>query len=102
MVPEVHRAILLFVWGMRQLDGQVHSYEMAKFLGILPGSRSVRKGDLDDVQRFLLLGLALLEGAFPKSHLNPGLKHFVHYVEYTKTHGILRILWMMAFERYVC
>lgn len=99
-VPAVHQALLLFVWGMRQLDGQVYSYEMATTrLHILPGSRSVRKDALDSINRSLLLGIILLAGAFPRSHLNPGLKHFVHYPEFTKTHGILRILWMMAFER---
>lgn len=101
MVAAVHRAILLLVWALRQLDGQVHSFERAKILGILPGSRSVAKDGLDAVHRILILGLVLLEGAFPPTQLNPGMKHFVHYPAFTKTHGILRILWMMAFERCV-
>ena len=101
MVPEVHKALLLFVWALRQLDGQHHSYEMAMLLGILPGSRSVRKDSLDAVKRPLVLGLVLIEGSFPKGHLKPGMKHFVHYPRYTGTHSLLRILWMMAFERLV-
>ena len=101
MVPEVHRGLVLFVWALRQLDGQLHSYEMASFLGILPGSRCIRKIMLKGVNRDLILGLVLLEGAFPKSHLKPGMKHFVHYPRYTGTHSLLRILWMMAFERWV-
>ena len=102
-VPAVHLALLKFVWAMRQLDGQVHNYEMAtKRLHILPGSRSVHKDALDSINRFLLLGIVLLAGAFPKSHLNPGLKHFVHYAKSTATHSILRGLWMMGFERLVC
>jgi len=99
MVPAVHRALLFFVWANRQLDGQVHSYERATHLNILPGSRSVVKADLSGIKRILTLGIVMLEGAFPKSQLNPGLKHFVHYPEFTGTHGLLRILWMMAFER---
>ncbi len=101
MVPEVHRALLMFVWGLRQLDGQLHSYEKAMLLGILPGSRSIRKHILKRVKRDLILGLVLIEGAFPKSHLKPGVKHFVHYPRYTGSHSRLRILWMMAFERWV-
>ena len=98
-VAAVHRSLLYFVWALRQLDGQVHSYDHARRLGILPGSRSVRKDGLDSIHRLLLLGIVLIAGALPISHLNPGLKHFVHYAEFTGTHGLLRILWMMAFER---
>ena len=99
-VPMVHQALLKFVWGMRQLDGQVYSYEMAtRTLHILPGSRAVRRDDVDDMQRAVLCGLCLFNGALPQSHLNPGMKHFVHYGTATKTHSILRILWMAAFER---
>jgi len=98
-VPIVHNALLMFIWGMRQLDGQVHCYEMAKRLNILPGSRSVPRAKLHDMERALICGLSLLNGCFPVSHLNPGLKHFVHYAASTRTHGILRILWMAGFER---
>ena len=100
-VPAVHQALLHFVWAMRQLDGQVHSYETANRLRILPGSRCVRKDALYSINRTLLLGLVLLVGAFPISHLNPGMKHFVHYPAFTGTHSLLRILWMMGFERSV-
>ena len=101
-VPMLHRALLQFVWGMRQLDGQVHSYEMAtRTLKILPGSRAVRRDDVDDMEKAVICGLVLLNGCLPPSHLNPGLKHFVHYGAATKTHSILRILWMAAFERCV-
>lgn len=100
-VPMLHQALLIFVWGMRQLDGQVHSYEMARKLSILPGSRTVKRDDVDNMERDVICGLSLLNGCLPQSHLNPGLKHFVHYGKSTKTHGILRILWMAAFERFV-
>ena len=100
-VPMLHRALVQFVWGMRQLDGQVYSYEKAWALNILPGSRAVRRDDVDDMQRAVICGLVLFNGCLPQSHLNPGLKHFVHYGTATKTHSILRILWMTAFERCV-
>ena len=86
MVPEVHRALLMFVWAQRRLDGQHPSYETAVSLRILPGSRYIRKDILEVVNRDLILGLVLFEGAFPKSHLKPGMKHFVHHPRYTGTH----------------
>ena len=100
-VPMLHVALLKFVWGMRQLDGQVHSYEMARTLHILPGARTVKRDDVGEMERALLCGLALLNGSLPPSQLNPGMKHFVHYGQATKTHSILRNLWMAGFERCV-
>ena len=100
-VKKLHAALLLFIWVMRRLDGQVHSFEQATSLGILPGSRSVAKDGLDELKISMILALVLIEGAVPPSSLKPGVKHFVHYPRFTKTHGLLRILWMMAFERCV-
>ena len=100
-VKKIHAALLLFVWVMRRLDGQVHSFEQAASLGILPGSRSVVKDGFDGMHVSMILSLSLFEGAIPPSFLKPGVKHFCHYVGYTTTHGLLRILWMMAFERCV-
>ena len=91
----------MFVWVMRRLDGQDHSFEAAVSLGILPGSRSVAKDGFGGMDHELKLSLSLFEGAIPPSHLKPGMKHFVHYVDCTKSHALLRILWMMAFERCV-
>ena len=100
-VKKIHAALLLFVWVMRRLDGQVHSFEQATSLGILPGSRSVLKDGFDGMHVSMILSFALLEGAIPPSFLKPGVKHFCHYVGYTITHGMLRKLWMMGFERCV-
>ena len=98
-VKKIHAALLLFVWVMRRLDGQVHSFEKATSLGILPGSRSLAKDGFGGMQASMILSLALFEGAIPPSFLKPGVKHFVHYVGYSTTHALLRILWMMVFER---
>lgn len=99
LVPSIHNALEMFVWAIRRLEGQVHSYDMADALGILPGSRAVRKADLDRIHRDLILAMLLFEGCFPVGHLNPGFGHFKHYAEYTKLLGPLLKLWMMAFER---
>lgn len=100
-VPALREALCVFVWVIRRLCGQVHSYEMAQVLGILPGSRTLDKTILPKVHNDLILGLSLLEGCLPVSHLNPGMHHFVHYAEYSQTHGLLRLFWMYYFERCV-
>ena len=98
-VPRLREALLLFVSALRRLEGQVQSYETAIALGILPGSRALKHAEIDVIHKDLIRSLALLEGCVPISYLIPSTHHFVHYAEYAKTHGILRIYWMMAFER---
>ena len=44
-------------------------------------------------------GLVLLEGSFPVDHLNPGLKHLVHYGPQTGSRGLLDWFAMWSFER---
>ena len=100
-VPRLRKAIILLASALRRLDGQVYSYERAKSIPILPGSRAVTHAEIDSIHRDLVIALVLLEGCFPIGHLIPSTHHFVHYAEYTKTHGILRSYWMMAFERSV-
>ena len=99
-LPAVRTALLKIIWALRRLDGQVHSYDTAKYLGILPGSRSIRHDNIDQVTGDLIKGLVLLEGCLPISQLNQALHHLVHYGEYTKTHGLLRWFWMFFFERF--
>ena len=99
-VPRLRTALFLLVRALRKLDGQVHCYDDAVQKGILPGSRTVEPDELDDIHADIILGLCLLEGCLPVDHLNPGLGHVKHLAQYTSTHGLLRILWMMFFERY--
>lgn len=100
VVPAVVHALNLFSWAVRRVLGQVHSYESAKRLNILPGSRTVDGRDTHLAQRDLILGLVLLEGSVPVSHLNPALHQFVHIVEFCRTHGLSDTMWMFGFERY--
>ena len=100
-VPSLRKALYKFVWAMRRLIGQVYSWNRAKAMGILPGSRGVDKTKLQQIHSDLVMGLCLLEGCLPISFLNPALHHFVHYAQYARTHGLLRTLWMMGFERCV-
>ena len=99
-VPPIRKALNIFVWSMRRMLGQVHSYEEASEMKILPGSRTFDKTQIDRLQAELIMGLSLLSGCLPVCQLNPGMHHFVHFAEFTKTHGLLHLLWMMGFERY--
>ena len=68
---------------MRRLLGQVHSFDEAIRLGILPGSRSVDKAKIPRLGPEVLRGLVLLTGGLPIGHFNPGAHHFVHFGGYT-------------------
>ena len=100
-LPRLRTALFLLIWALRRMDGQVHSYDEARRLNILPGSRVVDAREIAAMHTDLILALCLLEGCLPVPHLNPGMHHLCHYAEYTFTHGCLRILWMMCFERSV-
>ena len=100
-VPALRDALLLFVWSLRRLTGQVCSYDVATHeLGILPGSRYVVKKLVKTIQRELVKALGLLEGCQPIDYLKPIRHHFAHYGECTLIFALLIILWMMVFERY--
>ena len=101
-VPAIRYALSIFVWGMRRLLGQVHSFCTAKKMGILPGSKTLNKKQIPRLQREVIRGLVLLSGAMPIGHLNPGGHHFCHNGQYSGTHGLLSNLWMLGFERSVC
>lgn len=100
-IPAVREALYVFISAMRQLDGQVYSWNRAKQCNILPGSHAIDKRILNEVHSKLVKGLCLLEGCLPISFLNPGLHHFVHYAQYTRFMGLMRWSWMLCFERYV-
>lgn len=59
----------------------------------------VDKLQIPTIAKDVIRGLVLLEGSLPIDHLNPGLKHLVHYGQQTGTRGILDWFSMWAFER---
>ena len=97
-VKAVHWALLHIVDSLRRLDGQTVSVYEAKILGVEPGL-VVDKQAISPAGVQLLVGLLLLEGGFPVSHLNPNAKHFVHYATATARVGSLRWVSMPSFER---
>ena len=99
-VPAVRFALNTFVWAMRRLLGQVHCFQEATQMKILPGSRSIDKRSTPFLQSQVILGLILLTGSMPEGAINPGAHHFVHVGKFTMTHSLLEIFWMMGFERF--
>ena len=100
-LPAVTYALQVFVWAMRRLLGQVHSYENAKVRRILPGCRTINRSTIDEAEKDLIKGLVLLSGSLPIGQLNPGMHHFAHFAQYVRSHGLLHSYWMMGFERCV-
>ena len=47
----------------------------------------------------MIQGLVLMEGSMPVDHLNPTLKHLVHYGSETAKKGVLDWFVMFVFER---
>ena len=94
--------IRLFILSPVHSPGQVYCFDTAIAMGILPGSRGLRRSDIEKMSADLIRALVLLAGSVIITYLVPIFHHFVHYGEYTLTHGMLRIYWMMVFERYVC
>ena len=98
-IPAVRYALSTFVWAMRRLLGQVHSFRTARAIGILPGSRTINKSVVPRLQGEVVRGLVLLSGSLPIGHIHPGGHHFSHCGRYTLTHALLSLLWMLGFER---
>ena len=59
-VAAVRHALNLFVWALRHLIGQVHIYAQAKRLNILPGSRTVSKDQIREMDRDVKRGLVMV------------------------------------------
>ena len=98
-VPAVHTAILMMVYALRRLDGQVLSKAEAVYQGVEPGSRVIKKTSVTRLREILIRGLVLLEGSFPLATLKPVLHHLVHHPRQVMRMGILGWFAMWAFER---
>ena len=98
-VPAVHTAILMIVYALRRLEGQVVCESEAVDLDVEPGARVINKALIPHYREALILGFVLLEGSFPVATLNPAAHHFVHYGGQTGFLGILQWFAMWAFER---
>ena len=48
----------------------------------------------------MVQSLSLFEGCMPIDYIKPIQHHFVHYPDSTIIFSLIKILWMMGFERY--
>ena len=121
-IRPLRRGICFLVLALRMLEGQVHSYNECIRLGVEPRSRcldkrllptirlggvvgvvlwTTHKYDILDVYRKMLIeALAMIEGSIPPSTLKPSLHCVGHYPDHALVYGLLRLYWMMVFERY--
>ena len=63
------------------------------------GARVIDKRQIPSMGLGVIKGLSLLEGSFPVDHMNPTLKHLVHYGNQTGIRGLLNWFSMFVFER---
>ena len=63
------------------------------------GSRVLDQRQTPALSRRVVKGIVLLEGSFPVDHLNPALKHVIHYGPQTGDAGVLDWVSMFVFER---
>ena len=68
-VHALRRGIRLMVLGLRLIDGQVHSYNECRRLGVEPGSRCIDKRQIEHINRLIVQGIARIEGSVPPSTL---------------------------------
>jgi len=99
-VPAVHTAILMLVYSLRRLSGQVVCIAEAAHLGVEPGSRVLKKTFIPHLSESLVRGLVLLEGSFTVAGLNPNTHHVTHFGPQTGRVGILDWFAMWGFERH--
>ena len=99
-VPQFRAGLRKLIHGLKILEGQVYSVDEARELNLDPGSKSLKKSDIKRANKLIIKGLAMIEGSCAVCSLKPALHCLCHYALGTKAHGILRWLWMMAFERF--
>ena len=88
------------VYGLRILQGQTCSFNEAKALNLEFTSIFLRPREIEKANLLIITGLAIIEGCCPICLLVPALHCLCHYGDGASLWGLLRLLWMMHFERY--
>ena len=88
------------VLGLRILEGQTVSVNRANFLGVNIGCRILSDDDIKRAKKLISEGLAMIEGCTAICLLVPAIHCLLHYADGAAVWGLLRLLWMMSFERY--
>ena len=88
------------VYGLRILEGQTFSVNEATALNLKFCNVFLRKSDIDKANLLIITGLAMIEGCCPVCLLNPAVHCLCHYGDGAKIWGLLKLLWMISYERY--
>ena len=88
------------VYGLRILQGQTCSFNEAKTLNLEFTNIFLRNSDIRKARRLILEGLSIIEGVCPICLLVPALHCLCHYGDGAALWGLLRLVWMMHFERF--
>ena len=99
-VAPVRTALRSIVLGLRILEGQTFSLNEQVRLRLDRGFKALRKESIGRAKTLIIEGLSMLEGCCPVRKLVPALHCLVHYADGTEMHGILKMFWMMSFERF--
>ena len=88
------------VYGLRILQGQTCSANEAAAMNLEFTNIFLRKSEINKARLLILTGLAILEAVGPICLLVPAVHCLCHYGDGAALWGLLRLLWMMHFERY--
>ena len=77
------------VLALRLLEGQVHSFNTCRDLGIEPGTRCLNPEVIPKSKKLLIKGISMTTGAVPPSTIVPCLHLSSHYPDLAKLFGVL-------------
>ena len=63
-IPEVQTAMTKLITGLRILEGRCVNATEAAFMKVQPGSRPLHEEDINEAEKLILEGLAMLEGMY--------------------------------------
>lgn len=99
-VPAFRTGLRKLILGLKILEGQTYSVDESRALNLDPGAKAIKKTEIDRAHKLIIQGMSMIEGSCPVCCLKPALHCLCHYAAGTETHGMLRLLWMMSFERF--
>ena len=100
-VKRFREALRRVVHGLRILQGQTCSVNEAAAMNFhRDTSIFLRKSDINKAKNLIITGLSILEAVVPICLLKPSIHCLCHYGDGAALWGLLRLLWMMHFERY--
>ena len=99
-VTKFRKGLTSLIHGLRILEGQTPSVNEARRQGVEPGHKTLERTAIELAKKLIIEGLSMIEGCCPICVLAPAIHCLCHYAEGSALHGILKLLWMMSFERF--